>query len=484
MRAVVVYARVFTTQETAGEHLAAESFTRAVEELRAGVDPLGTARHHALTHVRETAGLWAADSRREHLRTDFLAWTLTAGARPANDPSAVDDSGHGLPNVMLSAFAQLAEYARGVLWYSVVDAEPSGTVAAFASVPARAVPDLLGKAHRALHAAYVQEHLARHGTPRCEAFRRLVEAASSAGEGRHHPDLVAHLADCSRCTQLLGDLRRMSDDPRGTLAEGLLPWGGAAYATGIALREIDGPDAEASGGRTMRSEAHAPHGNATGAVRAPAGSGAVTGPAHRSARRRRLPAAVLALSALALVSVVAASAVLDRQDGPPDARPAPRQRSTPSASGTRSASAQPSLLRVGVPAQLVHAGTGLCLDVEGEKVQKHVNAVAATCTSTPTQRWTLDSEGRLHNTADPDFCLKADGNAAAIGIRPCASDDPEKRSRMTFFVRANGAITSRPRPEQAVVPVGTFTGTPLLLALKELGGTPAQTWTARAAPAS
>ncbi|MEU3283172.1 ricin-type beta-trefoil lectin domain protein [Streptomyces antibioticus] len=472
MGAVLTYARVLTTHQPAADHLALEAFASAVEELRGGVDPLGTWRHHALTHVGETARLWAADSRQEHLRTEFLAWVWTTGA-----PSATEAS-HGPPDVMLKTFAQLAEQFRGVLWYSVVDKEADGTVAGYMGIPPRTIPDLTTKAKLALHAAYVQEYLAHHGTTLCQGFRRIIEETTRAGGGRRHPDLVAHLADCTRCTQLLADLTSMSNDPRTALAEGLLTWGGAAYA---AIGDTGEPNAAVPDVPDALREEGTPSGNLPiDAVRPPAGAGRATGPAHRSAPRHRALAAILALATVTLVTTVAANTMLDHGRAAGDSPP-PRQQSTPTASKSRTPATR---IRVGVTAQLVHSDTGLCLDLENGKVQKRTNAVATRCTSSPTQRWTLDSGARLHNMADPDFCLKADGSAAAVGIRPCESDDPEKRSRMTFIVGQDSTIRSRPRPEQAVVPVGTFTGAPVLLALKEPTSVHAGVWTARPAPAT
>lgn len=111
-------------------------------------------------------------------------------------------------------------------------------------------------------------------------------------------------------------------------------------------------------------------------------------------------------------------------------------------------------------------------------VEKRVNAIAAPCSSGATQRWTFDADGHLHNMADPAFCLKVDDEAAGVGIRPCTSDDPEKRARMTFTIGASGAIRSQPRPDQVVVPVGSSASKELLMVLKASSTEDSERWAA------
>ncbi|MCH0568287.1 ricin-type beta-trefoil lectin domain protein [Streptomyces sp. MUM 136J] len=477
--AVLTCARGCTIHETAGNRLAAEAFTRAVEELRSGIDPLGTWRHHALTCVARTALLWTADGRREWLRTDFLTW-----ARNAEQPLASPTSPSGAvqrdaPGVMLRAFYQLPEQVRGVLWYSVVDEEPDVSVARYLGIPPRTVPGLRGKAPLALQNAHAKAHLASHGTTECQGFDRIIETASHTEDTRRHPDLVAHLAGCAPCTQLLDELTRLSNEPRTALAEGLLVWGGAAYTAGRPARGAFEPSPQPRDRSDTAGDPGASPRTPTDTIQG-AGTRHGSGPAHRAAPKHRALTAALAVSAAAVVAATVTNAVLDH--GRPAGGSPHREPSSPPVSASRSQ--PPTQIRVGVTAQLVHTDSGLCLDVENERVQKHADAVAATCTSAPTQRWALDSEGRLHNMAAPDFCLKADGDAAGIGIRPCGSDDPEKQSRMMFAIGRDGVIRSRPRPDEAVVPVGTFAGEPLVLALKERTSGQAQAWAARPVPAA
>ncbi|MFE0087574.1 ricin-type beta-trefoil lectin domain protein [Streptomyces sp. NPDC058991] len=484
---VVGYAQLHTVSAPAGRQLADEAFFRAVEEVCEGVDPSGTWRHHALTHVGEAALRWAADDRREWLRPDFLAWARTA------------DTGGGStsPNAMISAFYQLPERLRSALWYAVVDEEPYSEVATHLGTTSGAVPDLAAKAQVAMRDAYVQEHLSRRGTAECRGFRRLVEAAARARGGDRHPDLSAHLALCVDCGALLSGLTGLSGSPRSLLAEGLLMWGGVAYTERVPTRgtpetkPLEQGTAHGSDGRTTQPDVDA----ALGEV--PNGPGR-RGPAHRSGsghRTVKVAGGVAAVVAVAAVAAVAASDVLPESWNvsglvrPQPSRPAdPSPSSTPSRSAGGSPSGGPTPdpgrkapgpVPVGEPSQIVHAATGLCLDVENQLVDKRVSAVAAPCGSGATQRWTYDSDGHLHNEADSDYCLKVGGDSAVVGIRPCTSDDPEKRSRMTFVISENGAIQSKPQSDQVIVPVTTSSDEERPLVLKESSGAGDERWGTR-----
>ncbi|TLQ42202.1 ricin-type beta-trefoil lectin domain protein [Streptomyces marianii] len=485
--AVVGYAQLHTVSGQAGRQLADEAFFRAVEEVCEGVDPSGTWRHHALTHVGEAAFVWALDDRREWLRPDFLAWVHTADV----------GGGSRAPNAMIRAFYQLPERLRSALWYAVVDDEPYSEVATHLGTTSGVVPDLAAKAQVAMRDAYAQEHLSRRGTAECRGFRRIIEAAAQARGGDRHPDLAAHLARCTDCEVLLSGLTGLSGSPRTLLAEGLLMWGGAAYTERVPMRGTPEPKpleqstAPGADGRESRLDVHAALGEDSNGPGRP-------GPARRSVPGHRTVKAAGGMAAVVAVAAVAAVTAHDVMPGSWNVtglvRPQPSQPADPSPSSTPSRSADgspaggptpgpgrkaPAPVPVGEPSQIVHASTGLCLDVENQVVDKRVSAVAAPCGSGATQRWTFDTDGHLHNEADSDFCLKVGGDSAVVGIRPCASDDPEKRSRMTFVISESGAIQSKPLSDQVIVPVATSSGEVRPLVLKASSGVGDERWGTR-----
>ncbi|MDI9883695.1 ricin-type beta-trefoil lectin domain protein [Streptomyces sp. HNM0645] len=484
---VVGYAQLHTVSDQAGRRLADEAFFRAVEEVCEGVDPSGTWRHHVLTHVGEAALVWAVDDRREWLRPDFLAWLRTAGVSSGSKPS----------NAMISAFYQLPERLRSALWYAVVDDEPYSEVATHLGTTSGVVPDLAAKAQVAMRDAYAQEHLSRRGTAECRGFRRIIEAAAQARDGDRHPDLAAHLARCTDCGVLLSGLTRLSGSPRTLLAEGLLMWGGAAYTEHLTMRGTPEPkpleQSTAAGAdrRETQLDDHAAVGEVSNGPGRP-------GSARRSVSGHRTVKAAGGMVAVVAVAAVAAVTAHDVMSGSWNVsglvRPQPSRPADPSPSSTPSRSADgspaggptpgpgrkaPAPVPVGKPSQIVHAATGLCLDVENQVVERRVSAVAAPCGSGATQRWTFDTDGHLHNEADSDFCLKVGGDTAVVGIRPCTSDDPEKRSRMTFVIGENGAIQSKPLSDQVIVPVATSSDEVRPLVLKASSGVGDERWGTR-----
>ncbi len=483
--AVAAYAQLHTTSDPAGRRLAGEAFSRAMEEIREGVDPSGTWRHHALTHVREAALAWAADDRRSRLQPDFLAWAQTVHVTSASEP----------PNAMASAFYQLPERLRSALWYSVVDDEPHSEVATHLGATSDAVPDLAAKAQVAMRDAYVQEHLSLRGTAECRGFKRIIEAAAQERGGTPHPDLAAHLAHCVNCTGLLSRLTRMSAGPRLLLAEGLLLWGGAAYTERVPMRTTS-ETTSSEQGTVLGTDCQKTPLDVPTALVEVLKSLSRPRPTHRSVREHRTVKAVGSIAAIVAVATAAAVAAPDvlpeswdlsglagpepsrSADPTPSTTPSRSHDTAPSGDPTPHPEGAPSPVPLGKPSQIVHAATGLCLDVENQVVGKRVNAVAAPCGSGTTQRWNFDTDGHLHNEADPGFCLKVDGDTADVGIRPCTSDDPEKRSRMTFVIDESGEIHSKPRTGQVIVPVGDYTDEVRPVELKESSTVGDKRWVA------
>ncbi|NUK86790.1 hypothetical protein HRW19_21300, partial [Streptomyces lunaelactis] len=232
--AVLTYARICARDRAAGPQLAVQAFGLAAQEACRGIEPRGNWRHHVLTLVQRTGAGWALGSRRDRLAPDFAAWT----DETADDTAAVTLPGLAEPpslpsegaSAMLTGFYRLPELTRGMLWYAVVDQEPDATVATFLNVRPELVPELRSKAQDALREAYLRAYLERGADAKCLGFRRIIEVAARPGDRRRSEDLALHLTQCPSCTRLMAQLTRMAEDPRTVFAEGLLGWGGAAYA--------------------------------------------------------------------------------------------------------------------------------------------------------------------------------------------------------------------------------------------------------------
>ncbi|MBI0297378.1 ricin-type beta-trefoil lectin domain protein, partial [Streptomyces sp. PRKS01-29] len=104
---------------------------------------------------------------------------------------------------------------------------------------------------------------------------------------------------------------------------------------------------------------------------------------------------------------------------------------------------------------VINAGSGLCLDIRDQRLEKRTDAVLARCSGTDTQRWRLDSDGLLHTEADPDFCLDSRGDTdRGVGIWPCSSADGDNGENLRFAVDRGGVIRPHIAPDFAVTPDG------------------------------
>ncbi|WP_455358666.1 ricin-type beta-trefoil lectin domain protein [Streptomyces sp. SYSU K21746] len=510
--AVLTYARLCGRNQVAGYQLAVQAFDLAAQETCRGIEPLGNWRHHLLMLVQRVGLNWAAGSRRDRLEPDFAAWIddtaeFTAPGWP--EPRCLRPEA---ASALLTGFYRLPELTRGILWYAVVDEEPDATVAAFLGVHPNLVPDLRIKAQDAMRQACIQASLERAGDRRCQGFRRIIEAAARPGDRRYSEDLAHHLAECPSCTRLLAELARMADDPRGVCAEGLLRWGGAAYAAGGPVRGL--PDAvPAQQDRlepttvlpALAALAKPPRGERT-----PRAAGTPRGKRlpRNGARRPSRPVVLVAVAVAATVAVVAGTLlataaedtapVRDLAEEPPlrnawptaavpvavpsvSPTPTPSKKPTrsPSPSASRSASAPAADSPAPAPSKsapprsapivpgggytrVVNADSGLCLDIVDGVMQNRTDVVATRCTGAATQQWQLDSIGLLRSQADPAYCLDSRGDTdRGVGIWSCASVNGRNGLNLLFTVDGAGAIRPRIAPDFALEPLGDGAGSSL-----------------------
>ncbi|MBV1946572.1 RICIN domain-containing protein [Streptomyces sp. BV129] len=441
--AVLAYARLCTTGESAARRLAAEALTVAVRDTARGIEPNVPLRHHLLLLAGRAAASWARDERAAGLDPGLLL-VLNSGGLP-----------DGPTPPLLPAFQSLASRDQGLLWYGVLEEEPQDRTAAYLGLGPADVAHGTPRAVTALAQACLRHRLAASDDPRCADFRRLIEEAVRPKGPRRSVDLDAHKARCTCCTAAFEDLGALRDAPRQTLVEGLLPWGGTAYV------HRDGP--------APAPDEPAPRRN-------------------RPPRHRYLPASV-ALG-VALVSLVVFLLVRpDDSPGLPVAAPAP-PRVTVTATSSPSPAVSPTPSRTTkspVPertshrpaplptrrepspsptppptppgaahAQVVNLATGACLDVRDGDFDKGTDVITAPCTSSPTQRWSVDSDLKVvRSAADSDFCLDSRGEAdRGVGIWPCDSVHGRSGQNLRFTVDPDGTVRPEIAIETAVVPDG------------------------------
>lgn len=219
--AVLSYARLCTVDESAAHRITATAFTLAARETARGLEPRTPWRHQLLLLACRVAAEWSADERAARLDPGLLARLREA-----------DAGADGPVPPMLAAFVTLPTRVQGLVWYGVVDGESEADTARFLGVTPENVAYGMEGAYQALCHSVLTTRLADSDDPGCQDFRRLIEEAVRPESPRRSADLDAHMGSCPHCATGYEELTALRDTPHAALAEGLLPWGGTAYAMG------------------------------------------------------------------------------------------------------------------------------------------------------------------------------------------------------------------------------------------------------------
>lgn len=470
---VLVYARQCTTSDAAARQLAAQAFTHAARESARGVDRGVPVRLQLLLLTARLAAAWARDERAGGLDAGLLLVLSTAGADGPEPP-------------LLAAFQSLPLRAQGLLWYRTVEQESDERTASFLGLTREDVRYGAPQALQAMARACLRSRLAASDDPHCGDFRRLIEESVRPDNPRSSADLHTHMARCAHCTAAFEEQSALRDDPRATLAEGLLPWGGTAYVTRRPAEP--GPEGGVFTGAGTRTTAwpasrrYVLASVALGVALAPlllfALSSGDTAPHRRSAGAVTAPPAPGQVTVTATVSTGPATPSPSATSRPPSPTPSPRPTRTahtdpppPPKPTPRPSPAQPP---GAVFAQVVNVASGRCLDVAGD-FDNGTDVVTAPCGSSDTQRWRVDSgRGVVQSAADPDFCLDSRGSVdKGLGIWSCDSVDGRNGQNLTFTVDPDGVV----RPAIAIETALTDDGDGGL-SLDPLNGGPEQRWRA------
>lgn len=233
---VLAYARLCTPNESMARQLAAQAFMLAARQTARGMDSGLPWRHQLLLLVARSAGSWAGDGRAAGLNAGLLLVLSTAG------PSGP------LPS-MLTAFQSLPSRTQGLIWYGIVEREPTQSTAALLGLTREDVTYGTDAALQQLARACLRTRLTASEDPDCADFGRLIEESIRPDSPRDSADLHAHMTRCPHCATAYEELAALRDAPRTVLAEGLLPWGGTAYAAGDPGERVVGGTAVWRSGR-------------------------------------------------------------------------------------------------------------------------------------------------------------------------------------------------------------------------------------------
>ncbi|MFI5680952.1 ricin-type beta-trefoil lectin domain protein [Streptomyces cellulosae] len=486
---VLAYARLCATSESTARQLAAQAFTLAARETARGTDPGVPWRHRLLLLTGRVAASWAVDERSAGLDPGLLLVLNTA----------LPD---GPPPPLLAPFQSLPSRAQGLIWYGVVEREPTDRTAGYLGLTREDVTYGTDQALQAMAQACLRARLAASDDPRCGDFRRLIEEAVRPDTPRESPDLHAHMAHCDHCTTAYEELTSLRDTPGTALAEGLLPWAGTAYGA----REAAGPgDGSRRAGRRGGGASREIGIRSGGKSRTTAGI-------WPPSRRLALASAALGVALAPLLILLltqdsgspsreSAGAAVSTPTTPPrvtvtatpspppspsaTSKPPPPKRSSPPPKPTKSASPSPTRTTPPPPppppgsasAQVVNLASGRCLDVAGD-LKNGTDVVTAPCTASWTQRWRVDADrGVVQSSADSDFCLDSRGDVdKGVGIWECDSLDGSHGENLRFTVDSDGVIRPAIAIETAVTPGGSDGGDGV--SLVALSGGAGQRWRA------
>ncbi|MFE1439476.1 ricin-type beta-trefoil lectin domain protein [Streptomyces sp. NPDC058739] len=278
---VLAYARLSTVSDAVARQLAAHAFTSAARETAQGADSGTPVRHRLLLLAAQVAGQWAAEERAVGLDP---ALRLVLGAAGPDGP---------VPP-LLRAFHSLPPRTQGLIWYGLVERETEERTALLLGMSRADVAWGVERTLPALAGAALRTRLADSDDPHCQDFRRLIEESVRPDSPRHSLDLATHMTQCPHCTMAYEEQCALRDTPRAALAEGLLPWSGAAYA-GEAPVGASGAAAAAgtsAGGDGRDTGTHstgrrAAPGTGALAVHGGSGSGGWNGPGRSSAAHSR-----------------------------------------------------------------------------------------------------------------------------------------------------------------------------------------------------
>ncbi|CCK24772.1 hypothetical protein BN159_0393 [Streptomyces davaonensis JCM 4913] len=472
---VLAYARLCTAGEAVARQLTAHAFTAAARETARGTEPVTPLRHQLLLLVGRIAAEWADDERAVGLDAGLLQALSTNAPAPT----------------LLRAFHSLPLRVQGLVWYGLVEREPEERVALLLGMSGPDVKWGLERALVELSGAALRTRLADSLDPDCAGFRRLIEESVRPDSPRHSHDLSRHMAQCTHCTMAYEEQCTLRDTRRTALAEGLLPWSGAAYMSGLRRDEdtrggsATGPGAGAHAAGRRRGAVHASPGGTSltardgsghAAARDAWGSVAETARAWPPSRRFALASAALGVAIAPLLLFLlslgdpAAENVASHTTPTPPPAPAvtPTVTVTPSPSKTRtspspkptptpsrtSARPQPSATPKPPPSPTTHAPngtyaevvnneTGLCLDVQGGRFAKGNDVITTTCSGSERQLWRYDAERQVLQSyaEDQAFCLDSRGEVdRGVGIWTCESLQSDHGQNLMFSVDTNGVI--------------------------------------------
>ncbi|MEV4329260.1 RICIN domain-containing protein [Streptomyces sp. NPDC049597] len=468
------YATLCAPSAKIASMLATAAFAQLLENLAEG-GPVGGLRPYLLVTTRHIAKGWAGDQR------------ITAMLPGMSIPEPPDEN----RQLISRAFHAMPMTAQVLLWHAEVEAEGISIPAGLLGIDPRAASDQLGQAREQFRQICVRVHREHAPTGECRHYNRLLDISLRRG-GALIPDIQVHLSECPYC-RYAADQLRQSDGRLGVLiAEALL--GGAAQSY-LASRPGRRRHARLKEGRPGAPGGRGAGRHSRGGGRRPALPALVLR-GRRAAVERTTPAALGLGAAVAATGVLAVALLAalwsDDSDhagpavpsgavtgtapsvpGASEAAPGAPGGPAPSPSLPSAPAPQPSATSAGHPSgplttRLRNVEADLCVDFAGGEAKKDVDVLMAACSSSsPTQQWVYENDGRLRSAAAPGLCLNSRGLDGIVVATGCTGRTAPDSGDVRYDLTIQGHVVPRWNERLAVVPASTDPGSPVVVKVRD-----------------
>lgn len=202
-------ARQLTPSTAERDDLVSEAFSKVLQMLRAGRGPDSAFRAYLLTALRHMAYDKTRKDRKVQLSEDIAdAADPALVSVPFND-TVTRQAEQGLA---AKAFAQLPERWQTVLWQTEVEDRSPAEVAPDLGLTPNGVSALAYRAREGLRQAYLQAHLTKAASKRCEPTIKVLGAWTRDGlPKRQAQNVEEHLGKCDSCRGLSAELAEINN---------------------------------------------------------------------------------------------------------------------------------------------------------------------------------------------------------------------------------------------------------------------------------
>jgi RNA polymerase sigma factor (sigma-70 family) len=191
------------------DDLVSEAFSKVLQMLRAGRGPDSAFRAYLLTALRHTAYDKTRKDRKVQLSED-----VADAADPALVSVPFNDTVTRQAEQVIAAkaFAQLPDRWQTVLWQTEVEDRSPAEVAPDLGLTPNGVSALAYRAREGLRQAYLQAHLAKAVSKRCEPTIKVLGAWTRDGlPKRQAQNVEEHLGKCDSCRGLSAELAEINN---------------------------------------------------------------------------------------------------------------------------------------------------------------------------------------------------------------------------------------------------------------------------------